>query len=194
MKRFPTNSVTTPQVDRRLNPGPNPWRSALGLAAGLALALSPAQAQAAEMITLMVGPLNRSIPISDVEALAEGEASQGDLKTVLKFAGRSDEAAAALLTQTLPFDLVQADQLLNSSLASSLLDKLGQIMAPRSSNQAGAQALRAAIILSLADDNQLSLLEVFQRYPTEMRVNVGALRQASEEFKDIPKLLQSFGR
>jgi hypothetical protein len=186
MKRFPTNLVAHPLA--------HPWQSALGLAAGLLLLLSPTQAKAAETITLMVGPLNRSILVSDVEALAEGQASRGDLKTVLKFAGQSDEAAAALLNQTLPFELIQADQLLNSSLASGLLEKLGQIISPRSSNEAGAQALRAAIILSLVDDNQLSLLEVFQRYPTEMRVNVGALRQASAEFRDIPKLLQSFGR
>ena len=172
----------------------SPMRFVLGLAAGLSLSLGASTVQAAETITLIVGPINRSIAISDIESLAQGNAPRGDLRTVLKFADQSQEAAAALLTQELPFDLVQADQLLNSGLATSLLEKLGEILAPRSSNQAGAQALRAAVIFSLADDNRMSLLEVLQKYPTNMRVNIGELRQASQEFKDIPKLFQTFGR
>lgn len=173
----------------------HPLRLSLGLAAGLGLLLSAPRATAAEAITLIIGPLNRSILVSDIEALAQGQASQGDLRTVLKFAGQSDAAAAAFLNQKLPFDLVQADQLLNSSLANGLLAKLGEVLAPRTSDQAASvPALRAAIILSLAEDNQISLLELLQRYPTEMRVNVGALRQASQEFRDIPKLLQGLGR
>jgi len=155
--------------------------------------LSGSPARSAENITLIIGPLNRSIAMSDIEGLATGESAKGDLRTVLNFAGRTSEEAGALLSTELPFSIIQADQLLNSSLGESLLEKLGQIIAPRSSGQAGAAALRAAIILSLADDGQASALEVLRRYPTEMRVNVGALRDASEEFKDLPQLLKSFG-
>jgi hypothetical protein len=166
---------------------------ALGLSASLSILLSGPLAQAAEQITLIIGPLNRSIAVSEIEALTTGKAATGDLRTVLRFAGQTSEQAGALLKMELPFSVVQADQILNSSLGESLLNKLGQIVAPRSSGQAGAQALRAALILSLADDGKATALEVLRRYPTDMRVNVGALQAASKEFKDLPKLLQGLG-
>lgn len=170
-----------------------PIHLALGLTASLGILLSSGSARSAENITLIIGPLNRSISVNDIEGLTSGKKAKGDLRTVLRFAGQDSEKAGQLLGMEIPFSVVQADQLLNSSLGASLLDKLGQIMAPRSSGQAGAQALRAAIILSLADDGQISAVEMLRSYPTDMRVNVGALQQASKEFKDIPKLLRSFG-
>jgi hypothetical protein len=170
-----------------------PIHYVLGLSAGLSILLSGPLAQAAEQITLIIGPLNRSIAVSDIEALTTGQAATGDLRTVLHFAGRTSEQAGGLLRMELPFSLIQADQILNSSLGESLLGKLGQIVAPRSSGQAGTEALRAAIILSLADDGKANVIEVLKRYPTDMRINVGALRSASKEFQDLPKLLQGLG-
>ncbi len=170
-----------------------PIHLALGLSAGLGILLSGNIARSAENLTLIVGPINRSISVSDIEALSSGQAAKGDLRTVLRFAGQSSEQAGVLLGMEIPFSVIQADQLLNSSLGESVLNKLGQIIAPRSSGQAGAQALRAAIILSLADDGKISAVEMLRRYPTEMRVNVGALLKASKEFQDLPKLLRSFG-
>lgn len=169
-----------------------PIHLALGLTAGLGILFSGGTARSAENITLIIGPLNRSISVSELEGLTNGQRATGDLRTVLRFAGQDSEKAGQLLGMQLPFSIIQADQLLNSSLGESILDKLGQIVSPRSSGQAGAQALRAAIILSLADDGQASALEILRRYPTDMRVNVGALQKASEEFKDLPKLLRGF--
>ncbi len=170
-----------------------PIHLALGLAAGLGILLSGSAARSAENITLIIGPLNRSISVSDIEGLAQGKAAKGDLRTVLRFAGQDSAEAGAILGRKLPFSVIDADQILNSSLGDSLLSKLGQIISPRSSGQAGAQALRAAIILSLADDGQASALEILRRYPTDIRVDVGALQKASKEFKDLPQLLRGFG-
>ncbi|NJN32723.1 MAG: alpha/beta hydrolase [Synechococcales cyanobacterium RM1_1_8] len=171
-----------------------PINLTLGLTVGLGILFSGTLAQAAEQITLIIGPLNRSISVSEIEALAQGTEATGDLKTVLKFAKQTSQSAGTLLSQELPFDLVQADKLLNSSLGESLLNKLGQIISPRSSGQAGAQAMRSALIMSLADDGKASAIEVMRRYPTDMRVDIGALQNASEEFKDIPQLLRGLGR
>ncbi len=170
-----------------------PIHLALGLTVGLGILFSSGTARSAENITLIIGPLNRSISVSDIEGLTSGKQAKGDLRTVLRIADQDSKQAGQLLGMTIPFNVVQADQFLNSGLGESILNKLGQIIAPRSSDEAGAQALRAAIILSLADDGQISAIEMLRRYPTNMRINVGALLKASEEFQDIPKLLRSFG-
>ncbi len=166
-------------------------RLALSVVAGAGVWLGSNPAQAAESITLMVGPLNRSIYLSDFETLASEKTATGDLATALKIAKQSPEAASKLLTQEIPFDLVQADRILTSPIGDTLLAQIGKVMAPRSSNQVGDKAMRAAILLSLSDDGKLSILEVLRRYPTNARLNVNELRGLSSQLKDLPNLLKA---
>ncbi len=167
-----------------------PMQLALGMGVGASILLSTLAVRAAESITLIIGPLNRSIYVSELETLAnEGKAS-GDLATALKIAKQSPEAAGKLLKQEIPFGLVQADRLLTSPIGDSLLGRLGKVLAPRSSNQVGDIAMRSAILLSLADDGKLSVLEVLRRYPTNARLNVSELNKAAKDLKDLPSLLQ----
>ncbi len=172
------------------------WHSPLRLLLGLGLAssvvLSGSKADAASQITLMIGPLNRSIGVNELEDLASKKTASGDLKTALAISKQSYERASQFLNQSFPFGLIQADRLLNSSAGEAILDHVGKIVAPRSSNSMGKQALRAAIILSLADDGKMTPLELLRKYPTEIRVNLDELIKASKEFKDIPSLIQGF--
>ena len=166
------------------------WRSLItSLGMGLMVCTAPLQAQAAEQITLIIGPLNRSIQVSELRRLAETGEVRGDLKTILKVSGQSPEAAGRLLTQSIPFDLVVAYNILTSSPGEALLSKLGQILAPRRSNTAGLEALRSAILLSLSEDNEMSILELLERYPTDARINVGVLLDTMNEFGDLTGLL-----
>jgi hypothetical protein len=148
--------------------------------------------QAAEQITFIVGPLNRSITLNQLRDLVETGDASGDLKTILKVAGQSPETAGQFLSRSIPFDLVTAYRLLTSTPGEVLLDKLGTVLAPRRSNDAGAEALRSAILLSLSDDNQLSILELLEKYPTDARVNVDALQSIGDEFGDVTNLLGAF--
>ena len=164
-----------------------PFLFAVGLVPWM---VSPAQA--AEDITFIVGPINRSITLTQLQRLADTGEAKGDLKTILKIAGQSPEDAGAFLNQTIPFDLVTAYRLLTSAPGEALLGKLETILAPRRSNQAGAEALRAAILLSLSGDNEFTILELLEKYPTDVRVNVNELQNVAGEFGDITELIGSF--
>lgn len=170
-----------------------PLQFALGVGMLAGIVLSGSQAQAASKITMIIGPLNRSITLAELETLANKNESAGDLKTVLGIAKQSNEQAGKFLQQEFPFGLIQADRLLNSQAGVALLDRISKIIAPRTSNKMGTQALRSAIILSLADDGKMTPLELVRKYPTEVRVNIDELLKASKEFKDIPSLIQGFG-
>lgn len=148
--------------------------------------------QAAEQLTFIVGPINRSITLNQLRNLVETGRAGGDLKTILKVAGQSPEEAGQFLTRRIPFNLVTAYRLLTSTPGEALLDKLGTVLAPRRSNDAGGEALRAAILLSLSDDNELSILELLEKYPTDARINVGALQNIGNEFGDVTNLLGAF--
>jgi hypothetical protein len=151
-------------------------------------------ATAAEDITLIIGPLNRSISVADIRTLATTGKAEGDLRTALKISKQTPEQAGKFLKQEYPFGLVQADKLLRSPIGEGILGRIGKVMAPRVSNEKGAIAMRAAILLSLSDDGKLSFLELLDKYPTDMRVNLDELMKASKEFKDLPGLMQGFGR
>ena len=160
---------------------------------GLALTAIATPAAAAEKITFIIGPINRSITLDELRTLAETGEARGDLKTIIKVANQTPEGAAEFLTQPFPFDLVRAYGLLTSVPGEAMLEKIGTVLAPRNANSAGAQALSAAILLSLSGDNEFTLLELLEKYPTDARVNVGALQSLGEEFGDVTGLLSTFG-
>jgi hypothetical protein len=170
--------------------------TATALISGLAACIAgfSLPATAATDITLIIGPLNRSISVASIRELAETGKAEGDLRTALRISKQTPEQAGKFLKQDYPFGLVQADKLLRSPIGEGILGRMGKVIAPRVSNEKGAIALRAAILLSLSDDGKLNFLELLDKYPTDMRVNVDELVKASKEFKDLPSLMQGMGR
>lgn len=149
--------------------------------------------EAAERITFIVPFIGaRSITLGDLERLAEEGEAKGDLKTILKVTEQSPEQASEFLTREIPFDLVTADRILSSRPGEALLEEIGEILAPRHSNRAGMQALRAAILLSLAGDNQFTILELIEKYPTDARVNIQELLDAADRFQDVTSFIENF--
>lgn len=142
-------------------------RSWVGISAvllGLGLgAMTPAIA--AETVLLRYRGFGRAIPVADLATLAEtGEVSEA-LDGLLVMAGQDPEALRALLTRPLTADPNLLDDALNHWTGEWVLDQVGTAIHPPS-GEASRQALRSAIMLSVADDGQMTLLEVMERYPT----------------------------
>lgn len=161
-----------------------------GVAVGLALlgvgAVGlPAPAAAAESVVVNFGPLSRSFAVAELRTLAEtGEASQ-KLRWYLNAAGVEPATLRSLLTQEAPLPLDLADQILNSLPGEFGLYQLGQIISP-SGKGASLQAMRAAVVLSAADDNRISMLEVLENYPTrELHVNGLELLRTARDVQDL---------
>jgi hypothetical protein len=166
--------------------------ASLLLPIGIVLSTIAPPAQAAEKLTFIIGPLNRSVTLEELSKLVETGEARGDLGTILKVAGQEPDEAGQFLSRRFPFDLVTAYRLLTSPPGEALLEKLGTILAPRRSNMAGAEALRAAILLSLSGDNEFSIMELLEKYPTDARINVDALQSVGNEFGDVTNLLGAF--
>lgn len=111
----------------------------------------------------------------------------------MKLGNQDPQQLQRFLNLSFPFSLVQASDLLYSSLGTGLLDRAGTIVAPRVSNQDGRQALRAAILLSLSKDGQISPVELLENYPTNMRVNVDSLLGLIAQVGDLEALIRSLG-
>ncbi|MFQ3617224.1 MAG: alpha/beta hydrolase [Cyanobacteriota bacterium] len=160
---------------------------ALLLGAGM-LGASPASA--AESIVVNFGPLSRSFSITEFQTLAETGQPSRKLRWYLNTAGVKPSTARSLLTQQVPLPLEFVDQILNSLPGEFGLYQLGQVISP-SSQEASLQAMRAAVVLSAADDNRVSMLEILENYPTrELHIDgLGLMRTA----RDVQNLMSGSG-
>lgn len=133
---------------------------------------------AAERVRLKYRGFSRTVPVSLLVLLADTGESSGVLGGLLNQAGQDSGELRSLLTRELPADPVILDRSLNSRPGEWVLDYLGESI-HTSSGEANRQALRSALVLSASDDNQITLLEVLQNYPTEEVVLEGDNIQAA---------------
>ena len=158
----------------------------LGL--GLSALLSGA-AQAAENLTLINGALHQSVTMDELSLLAEEGVSKGGLHLVLSEANVEPATARGFLTQTISYDLSSADALFNSGAGKDLLMDLSKVIMPRSTDEDAEQALRAAVINSLRDDNSLTPIEIVANYPVDAQVDVIELRRRQSTYAGIDEVV-----
>jgi hypothetical protein len=146
-----------------------------------------APAQAAEKVVFKYGILRESVSSQQLRDFAVNGKPDTALATYVRKAGGNPQGVQQTLTQSISVDARLLDRVLNSALGNMVLDQVGQtIQTP--TNTANRQALRAAIALSANPDNQLSILEIIENYPTaEVQVDGNRLAQA---YKQINSLAQ----
>ncbi|GAB4369756.1 MAG: hypothetical protein Kow00121_09930 [Elainellaceae cyanobacterium] len=142
----------------------------------VALESSDSPALANKSLVFQFGPFGRSISMKDLTDFAEtGELSRG-WRFFFNAAGVDPEAVRSALNQEVSVNLRFLDQTLNSLLGEFLLYQVGQVVHTRS-HTANIQALRSASVLSVVEDDRLSLLEILQQYPTR-QVYINGLQLA----------------
>lgn len=167
----------------------------VGLGLGLA---SVVPAQAAEDIVFTYGALGRSISIEDLAELAETGETPDSLRWYLDLADIEPEVLQTILSEELPLGLLTVDRILNSLPGEYALFQVGQVVSTRS-GRANIQALRSAVVLSVSEDNRITLLEFLQNYPTQQiyvdGVELAAVArdvgEAVEDVQDVARRLLS---
>jgi len=134
-------------------------------------------------ITLLFGPINRSTSIDLLNGFASTGVAEGDIANFISLAKLNKETVQGYLNVSKEFDMVEMDHVLNSSLGEAILKKVGSVLHPAKSKGYEVQALRSAIILSLVDDNKMSLIEVLNNLPVDMVVDVENLTKLQSEIK-----------
>jgi hypothetical protein len=171
------------------------WRRRLlGATLGLGLCLAAPAALAAENIVFVSGAFRRSIPVADLEHLASSGEARGLLADVLRLSGQEPRAIARLLNQSTTLSVVLASRLLNTRIGEVLLQRLAQIIYPLQASSQGLQALRAAVILGIANNSKgLSALSFLRAYPnSELAVSLPALLGLMGKASSISDLVRFF--
>ncbi|MDX2096192.1 MAG: alpha/beta hydrolase [Leptolyngbyaceae cyanobacterium bins.59] len=158
----------------------------------------PGQAKAAERIVLRYLIFEQSVAVQELEALAEKGEVSPTLESYFSMAKQDPATIRQTLTRPVQIDVLLLDRVLNHPLGERLLDEMGK-MIHTGAGGADRQALRAALVLSASGDNQVSLLEVIQKYPTEgiyvegerILDTYAQLSRAGQLAQDIQKVVES---
>jgi hypothetical protein len=176
---------------RRSNRRRRSMGGALPCLAGVLLGVSfVVPARAAEKVVFKYGALRESVSTQELRDFAtQGKPSAG-LAGYIRKAGGNPQGVQTTLTQPIRVEARLVDRALNSGIGNLVLDRVGETIHPPAKT-ASRQALRAAIALSVKGDNQLSLLEIIENYPTqEVQVDGNQLAQAYNQINDLAQQAQ----
>jgi hypothetical protein len=168
----------------------------VGLSVSAAILLGSFPAIAAQRVVLKYKILQESVSVQDLTTFAETGQATPDLQTYLKQSRQDPETVRQTLTKPVKINFLLLDRALNSPVGDVVLDRLGEaIQTPKGG--AERQALRSALILSARSNNDFSILEVVQNYPTEEVVLDGdraetAYRELNQFAKRIQNSLGNF--
>lgn len=170
--------------------------SASAAAATLGLGLigaSPA-ALAAEQVVFVSGAFRRSIPVADMEHLAQTGQARGLLADVMALGKQKPAEVAKLLNQPLSLPLVLTSRLLSTRIGEAILARVATIVYPLKASSAGVPALKAGVINGLVSGNgSLTAVGFLKAYPNdEMEISIPALLQIMSKASSISELVKYF--
>ena len=139
--------------------------SLIGLLVSVGTVIYGQSAIAADAIMFQYGLFSETFSVQELTEFSRTGQQSPIINYYLRRTNQNPETVRTALNREVPVRLVTLDRLLNSPVGEAALDRIGRtIQTP--ANAANRQALRAALVLSSSDDNKISLIEVFQKYPT----------------------------
>jgi hypothetical protein len=171
--------------------------SLLGMAAGLGIAWSSAMQplHAATEIALVSGAFRRSIPVKEIEYLAETGEATGLLEDLLGLSGQDPSEVAQMLNQSLKLPLALTSRLIYTRIGEAILRRVARIIHPiyTPEPEVSVPAIRAGVISGMRSGDGLTAVSFLKGYPNAvMAVNLPALFGVIEKAESIAGLVQFF--
>ena len=163
---------------------------------GIGLTALASPALAAKDVALVSGAFRRSIPVKDIEHLANTGEARGLLEQLLVLSEQDPDNVAKLLNQKLDLPLVLTSRLINTRIGEAIIRRVGQILYPIYTPQpeVSIPALRAGVINGLHNSGDgLTAVDFLKAYPNEvLAVNLPALFSVIDKAQSISGLVQFF--
>ena len=167
--------------------GPKRWVIPVVMSAAIATFLPALSGQAAEKIVFRYGILRQSLSVAELSDFAETGEMSGKVERYLERINSNPQSVRQILTQPVPINHTLLDKALNNPAGNLMLDELGK-MIQTPDDQENQEALRTALVKSTVKDNQFTLLEVVQNYPSdEIHLDV---KRAIKTYQRLSKLQQ----
>ncbi|MFW6357696.1 MAG: alpha/beta hydrolase [Chroococcales cyanobacterium] len=121
--------------------------------------------EAAEQVLLKYSFLRETISVAELSRFAETGELSPSLRAYLDMANQNPTEFRKALTDEVEVDSILLYRILNSFPGELLLDQLSNVI-HTPDQRADRQSLRAALVSSALTDNTISLIEIFENYPT----------------------------
>ena len=173
-------------------------RSALAMVAGLGISIGSfiGPARSATDVALVSGAFRRSIPVKEIEHLADTGEATGLLKNLLELSKQNPEDVSKLLNQKLNLPLVLTSRLVNTRIGDAIIRRVAKIIYPIYTPEPSVSvpAIRAGVINGLQlETDGLSAVSFLKAYPNEvMAVNLPALFGVIEKAQSVADLVKFF--
>jgi hypothetical protein len=155
---------------------------------GLAFSL-PEQAIAADTVIVKYGMLRESVSIEELTDFCETGATSSKLNYYLRISQQNPQELRKVLTTPIPVDGVMLSKMLNNPLGDIVLNSFTEILTTPS-ERASKQSLRGALITSALKNNDISIIEVLQNYPTsEVHLRGDRLIKTYQQIESILKVI-----
>ena len=164
-------------------------------ATGFSIGCPTPEAMAAVDIALVSGGFRRSIPVKEVEHLAETGEAIGLLEDLLAISGQKPEDVSKLLNQKLELPLVLTSRLINTRIGDAIVRRFAKIIYPiyAPSPEVSVPAIRTGVINGLQENGSLTAIGFLKSYPNQvMAVNLPTLFGVVEKAQSIAGLVQFF--
>lgn len=143
------------------------------------------RADAAESVVLKYRFLRETISVTELAKFARTGELSSTLKTYLKLAGREPDELRRALTQEVRVNPNILYRVLSNPIGEVMLDQVSEVI-HTPDNQANRQSLRGALVSSALPDNQITLIETLENYPTpEVHVEGERLVQVAQKIQDV---------
>jgi len=169
-----------------------PLLRTLSCSLGIGLLSYSVAAQAADRMVLKYGILRDSVSIESLTVLAETGQVPRNLQPTLRRMRQEPEEVRKILTKPVELNAQVLNLVLTSPLGTVTLDELAEIIStPGEDASTNRQSIRSALTLAALDDNQVTLLEFLQKYPSnKMVVDVKRLLKAYEKIDNLSSQVQ----
>ncbi|WP_373529944.1 alpha/beta hydrolase [Nostoc sp.] len=159
---------------------------------GLLPTLTAYPALGAERIRFNYGLLERSIPISSLETYARTGKVDENLAAYRNYVDKKQLAQLRkVLLTPISLNQVEVSQFLYTPIGERLLEKLGKVIQTES-NLSGFYAIRAALILSAADQKEFTLLNVLSKFPASaISINLNQSLAIAESLQNLVNQTQN---
>ncbi|TWH44062.1 alpha/beta hydrolase [Dulcicalothrix desertica] len=135
----------------------------------------------AERINISYGIFQRSIPIKSLELFARTGEIDEDFSAYARYVDKKELAQLRrLLLTPIPLGAVEVSQFLYTAIGQTLLERLGDVIQLESGLN-GFYAIRSALIVSAAQKQGFTLLDVFRNYSSNaISINLSRTQEIAQ--------------
>jgi predicted dienelactone hydrolase len=164
------------------------WTSIFTIGCSIGLSLSAAPVLAARRVSAVYGPLEISIPVSEIETFAKAGTIPQKFKPYLQFLSLKQQSELRnVLQEKLQVDTQSIQRFGKTSMGKDLLNRLSNVLQPNLGQDRETLLFQGMVSASRAPQG-LTVVSLFQNFPVDnLRLNVEPLLQARTELTALLK-------